>query len=121
VKVPAKAARAKKIIVSGSLAATSLPLAANAVVTLTRTDRESPNGKSLGKKKVDAKGRFSFTDTPAAGGKLTYRVRYAGDATHTSVSASGVVKVPVDASRLTLNGNGKTSRRRSARPTRTGR
>jgi hypothetical protein len=106
VSVPATAARAKSITVSGSLTA-SLPLAAGTGVTVTRTDAESPNGKSLGVKTIDATGRFSFTDTPAAGGKLTYRLGYAGDATHLSASAVGVVTVPSDASGLTLNGNGK--------------
>ncbi|MFI7547962.1 hypothetical protein [Actinoplanes sp. NPDC049599] len=106
VSVPATAARAKTITVSGSLTA-SLPLAAGTAVTVTRTDAESPNGKSLGVKTIDATGRFSFTDTPAAGGKLTYRLSYAGDTTHLSAAAVGVVTVPSDASGLTLNGNGK--------------
>ena len=106
VSVPATAARAKSITVSGSLTA-SLPLAAGTGVTVTRTDAESPNGKSLGVKTIDAAGRLSFTDTPAAGGKLTYRLSYAGDATHLSASAVGVVTVPGDVSGLTLNNNGK--------------
>ena len=57
-------------------------------------------------KKTDAKGRLSFSDRPAAGGKLTYKLSYAGDATHLSAAGSGVVTVPRDASKLTLNGNG---------------
>lgn len=107
VSVPATAGRAKTITVSGSLIS-SLPLVAGTGVTVTRTDAESPTGKSLGVKTINATGRFSFTDTPAAGGKLTYRLGYAGDATHLSASAVGVVTVPSDASGLTLNGNGKT-------------
>jgi WD40 repeat protein len=107
VSVPATAGRAKTITVSGSLTS-SLPLAAGTGVTVTRTDAESPKGKSLGVKTINATGGFSFTDTPAAGGKLTYRFGYAGDATHLSASAVGVVTVPSDASGLTLNGNGKT-------------
>jgi hypothetical protein len=106
VSVPATAARGKTMTVSGSLTA-SLPLAAGTGVTVTRTDAESPSGKSLGVQTIDAAGRFSFTDTPAAGGKLTYRLSYAGDATHLSASTVGVVTVPSDPSGLTLNGNGK--------------
>jgi hypothetical protein len=106
VSVPATAARAKPITVTGSLTA-SLPLPAGTDVTVTRTDGESPDGTSLGVKKIDAKGRLSFTDKPAAGGKVTYKLSYAGDATHTSATASDSVKVTKDASKLTLNGNGK--------------
>lgn len=107
VSVPATAARAKSVTVSGSLSAT-LPLAAGTAVTVTRTDAESPTGRSLGVKTIDATGRFSFTDTPAAAGKITYRADYAGDATHLAASATGVVTTPSDASGLTLDGNGKT-------------
>jgi sugar lactone lactonase YvrE len=106
VSVPATAGRAKAVTVSGSLTA-SLPLPAGTGVTVTRIDGESPNGKRLGVKTIDAAGRFSFADTPSAGGKLTYRVDYVGDATHLSASAAGVVTVPSDASGLTLDDNGK--------------
>ena len=106
VTVPATSARAKAITVSGSLTA-SLPLPAGTGVTVTRIDGESPDGKSLGVKKIDAPGQLTFTDKPAAGGKITYRLSYAGDATHLSVTASGAVKVPKDTTKLTLSGNGK--------------
>jgi hypothetical protein len=104
VSVPATAARAKPVKVSGAITA-SLPLAAGTPVTVTRIDAESPSGKDLGAKAIDANGRFSFTDTPAAGGKITYRISYAGDSTHLSATKSGTVTVPSDASGLTLNHN----------------
>ncbi|HST85278.1 MAG TPA: hypothetical protein VLL08_26295 [Kineosporiaceae bacterium] len=106
VSVPATSARATTITVTGSLTA-SLPLPAGTDVTVTRTDGESPDGTSLGVKKIDAKGGLSFTDKPAAGGKITYGLSYAGDATHLSATASGSVKVSKDATKLTLDGNGK--------------
>jgi hypothetical protein len=107
VSVPATAVRAKAITVTGRLTA-SLPLPAGTGVSVTRIDGESPKGKSLGMKTVNSAGRLAFKDTPKAGGKLTYRLRYAGDATHTSVSATGAVSVRKDAPGLTLKANRKT-------------
>jgi hypothetical protein len=106
VSVPATAARATTITVSGRVTAT-LPLAAGTSVTVTRTDGESPDGKPLDVKKLDAAGRFSFKDTPKAGGKVTYEISYARDATHISASGTGTVAVPKDAPGLTLSGNRK--------------
>jgi hypothetical protein len=106
VSAPATSTRAKTLTVTGSLTA-SLPLPAGTGVTVTRTDGESPDGTSLGVKKIDAKGRLSFTDKPAAGGKITYELSYAGDTTHLSATASGSVKVSKDAAKLTLSGNRK--------------
>jgi WD40 repeat protein len=106
VSVPATAGRGKAITVSGRMTA-SLPLAAGTGVSVTRTDGESPKGKSLGVKKIGADGRFSFKDTPKAGGKLTYRASYAGDATHISAAATDSVTVDKDAPGLTITGNKK--------------
>jgi len=105
VSAPATAARAKTVAVSGTLTAT-LPLAAGTPVAVTRIDAESPGGKDLGTQTIDAAGKFSFTDTPAAAGKITYRVAYAGDSTHLSATGSGTVSVPSDASGLTIDHNG---------------
>ncbi|NEE58529.1 Ig-like domain repeat protein, partial [Streptomyces sp. SID8455] len=74
-------------------------------LTVTRTDVESPKGKSLGTVKTDAKGAFTFTDTPPVGGKVTYRVAYAGSATHTAASGSAAVTVSRAAVSLKLNRN----------------
>ncbi|MFE2041541.1 Ig-like domain repeat protein [Streptomyces sp. NPDC059477] len=106
VSAPATAARAKKLTVSGTLNA-ALKLPAGTPVTVTRTDLESPNGKSLGTKSLAANGKFSFTDTPPAGGKVKYTVKYAGDAAHTAATASDTVDVSRAKPTLTLNNNGK--------------
>ncbi|MFD9428392.1 MULTISPECIES: hypothetical protein [unclassified Streptomyces] len=104
VSAPAKATRAKALTVKGTLKA-STPFAAGTPLAVTRTDVESPKGKSLGTVKLDAKGGFTFKDTPPAGGKVTYTVRYAGDATHSAASGSGSVAVSRASTSLTLNRN----------------
>ncbi|MEE1767784.1 Ig-like domain repeat protein [Streptomyces sp. JV185] len=106
VDAPTTAARAKPLTVKGSLTA-GLALPAGTPLTVTRTDMESPNGKSLGTKPLGAGGKFSFADTPPAGSKVTYKVTYAGDATHTSATASDTVDVSRATPTLTLNNNGK--------------
>ncbi|BBH65265.1 hypothetical protein ACTI_19500 [Actinoplanes sp. OR16] len=104
---PASAARAKPLTVTGSLTA-SLPLPAGTPVTVTRTDLESPSGRSLGTRTTAADGSFSITDTPPAGGTVTYRVSYAGDGTHSAVTAVRSVAVSRTTPALSLSNNGKT-------------
>ncbi|MER5214952.1 Ig-like domain repeat protein [Streptomyces sp. NPDC002838] len=106
VSAPAKAERAKKLTVTGKLTSKTR-LAAGTSLTVTRTDLDSPNGKALAAVKTKADGSFSFTDTPPAGGKVTYKVSYAGDATHAAASGSDAVQVSRKATTLTLNNNGK--------------
>ncbi|MGW7264913.1 Ig-like domain repeat protein [Streptomyces sp. NPDC054842] len=106
VNAPASATRAKTLTVTGTLKA-NLALPAGTPLTVTRTDMESPNGKSLGTKPLGADGKFSFTDTPPAGGKVKYTVSYAGDAEHTSASTTDTVDVSRVTPTLTLNNNGK--------------
>ncbi|MDT7846935.1 WD40 repeat domain-containing protein [Streptomyces justiciae] len=106
VNAPATAPRAKTLTVSGTLTA-NLALPAGTPVTVTRTDLESPNGKSLGTKSLGTGGKFSFTDVPPAGAKVTYTVTYAGDAEHTGATASDTVDVSRATPTLTLNNNGK--------------
>ncbi|WUW97626.1 Ig-like domain repeat protein [Streptomyces sp. NBC_01450] len=106
VDAPATATRAKSLTVSGKLTS-GLALPAGTPLTVTRTDMESPNGKSLGTKTLGAGGKFSFKDTPPAGGKVKYTVKYAGDATHTPASASDTVEVSRATPTLTLNNNRK--------------
>ncbi|MEE1810159.1 YncE family protein [Streptomyces sp. BE133] len=103
---PATATRGKSLTVKGSLTS-GLVLPAGTPLAVTRTDMESPNGKSLGTKYLGAGGTFSFTDTPPAGAKVTYKVTYAGDATHTPATASDTVDVSRATPTLTLNNNGK--------------
>ncbi|KAB1149432.1 Ig-like domain repeat protein [Streptomyces luteolifulvus] len=106
VDAPASAARARTLTVKGTLTAT-LPLPAGTPLDVTRFDLESPDGKSLGTKSLGSGGKFSFTDKPPAGGKVKYKVTYAGDATHTPASAADTVAVSRAKPALTLNNNGK--------------
>ena len=106
VNAPSTATRAKKLTVTGRLTAT-VPLPAGATLQVTRTDLESPNGKALPAATVKPDGTYSFTDTPPAGGTVTYKVKYAGDAEHSSVSASDKVDVSRVSTSLSVNNNGK--------------
>jgi hypothetical protein len=106
VSAPATSDRAKKLTVTGKLTS-KVPLAAGTGLTVTRTDVESPNGRALPAVKTKADGSFSFTDTPPAGGKVTYKVSYAGDATHAAASGSDAVQVSRNATSLSLTNNGK--------------
>ncbi|QIJ63746.1 Ig-like domain repeat protein [Streptomyces sp. JB150] len=106
VNAPATATRAKPLTVTGRLSA-SLPLPAGAQLKVTRTDLESPGGKALPAVTVKADGSYSFADTPPAGGTVTYKVAYAGDAEHTAATASDTVDVSRASTTLTLNNNGK--------------
>ncbi|MEU0830788.1 Ig-like domain repeat protein [Streptomyces sp. NPDC005969] len=104
---PARAARGKQLEATGKLTSDK-PFPADAKVTVVRTDLDSPKGMSLGTATVAADGAFSFTDTPPAGGDVTYAVHYAGDAAHTAASASAKVDVSRATPSLTLNRNGST-------------
>ncbi|MFE9910508.1 YncE family protein [Streptomyces clavifer] len=105
VNAPSTAARGNRLTVTGKLSAT-VPLPSDATLQLTRTDLESPKGKSLPAVTPKADGSYTFTDTPLAGGTVTYKVAYAGDAAHTAVSASDRVTVSHTQPTLTLNKNG---------------
>jgi hypothetical protein len=105
VSAPATATRAKSLTVTGKVAnAEALP--AGTVLTVKRTDLESPSGKTLASVKTKADGTFSFTDTPPAGGDVKYAVSYAGDATRAAASGSDTVAVSRTATTLGLNNNG---------------
>ncbi|GLW30064.1 hypothetical protein [Actinoplanes regularis] len=103
---PSSATRAKALTITGKLAS-PLALPTGAKVSVSRTDLEHPSGASLGTKTVAANGSFSFTDTPTAGGTVTYRVSYAGDTTHNPASATKAVAVSRTSPTLTLTNNGK--------------
>ncbi|MBW5421051.1 Ig-like domain repeat protein [Streptomyces sp. BG9H] len=105
VEAPAKAPRAKPLTVKGKLTGSGLP--AGTELTVTRKDVESRDGKALPPVKTKADGSYSFTDSPPAGGKVTYEVAYGGDATHAAVSASDTVEVSRTKTTLTLDKNGK--------------
>ncbi|MER5431103.1 Ig-like domain repeat protein [Streptomyces sp. NPDC002588] len=106
VNAPASAPRAKKLTVTGKITA-NVPFAAGTKLAVTRTDLESPSGKKLAAVTVASNGTYSFTDTPPAGGTVTYKVTYAGDADHTGATASDKVAVSRASTALSLNNNGK--------------
>ncbi|WP_428986006.1 Ig-like domain repeat protein [Streptomyces pyxinicus] len=106
VDAPATAARGKKLTVKGK-ATSKTALPAGTKLTVTRTDLESPQGKALASAVTKADGTFSFTDTPPAGGKVTYKAAFAGDAGHAAGSGSDAVTVSRAKASLTLNNNGK--------------
>ncbi|MEU0383774.1 Ig-like domain-containing protein [Streptomyces chartreusis] len=103
---PATATRAKSLTLTGTLSS-SAAFPSGTTVSVTRTDDESPSGKPLGTATVAADGSYSFTDTPPAGGKVTYTITYAGDADHAGTTASASTAVVKTATTLTLTGNGK--------------
>lgn len=103
---PSSATRAKPLTITGTLAS-PLALSAGSTVSVTRADLDHPSGTSLGTRTVGSGGSFSITDTPTAGGPVTYRVSYAGDSTHTPAAAAKVVAVSRTTAALTLNNNGK--------------
>ncbi|MFE0649985.1 Ig-like domain repeat protein [Streptomyces sp. NPDC059534] len=105
VKAPATAPVAKALTVSGTIAAT-LPLPAGTPLTVTRYDVEAKQGKALGTRALGANGAFSFPDTPTAAGNVTYKVAYAGDATHAAATGTAVVKVAPNKTALTLDRHG---------------
>ncbi|MFI6644794.1 Ig-like domain repeat protein [Streptomyces sp. NPDC050504] len=106
VSAPAKAERAKKLTVTGRLTSKTVP-AAGTALTVVRTDVERPGGKQLPAVKTAANGTFSFTDTPTAGGKVRYKVTYAGDATRAAATATAAVTVSRKTPAMSLNNNGK--------------
>lgn len=106
VSAPASATRAKALTVTGKITA-SVAIPVGTKLTLTRTDLEYPKGKALPTVVTKAGGAFSFADTTSAGGNVTYKVAYAGDATHSPASGSDTVAVSRTAVALSLNNNKK--------------
>ncbi|MDQ0831530.1 sugar lactone lactonase YvrE [Streptomyces achromogenes] len=106
VTAPVKAERAKQLTVTGRLTSAT-PLSAGTALKVTRADLESPGGKVLAPVKTKADGSFAFTDVPPAGGKVTYRVFFAGDAGHAATVGSDVVAVSRKATALTVTNNAK--------------
>ncbi|WP_436525393.1 Ig-like domain repeat protein [Actinoplanes sp. HUAS TT8] len=103
---PSSATRAKALTITGKLAS-SVPLPAGRTVAISKTDLDYPAGRSLGTKAVAADGSFSFADTPAAGGTVTYKVTYAGDDAHSPVTATKSVAVSRTTPTLAMSNNGK--------------
>ncbi|MFG1805151.1 YncE family protein [Streptomyces sp. NPDC049040] len=105
VAAPATAVRGKALTVTGKLSST-VAGTAGATLQVTRVDMESPGGKVLAAVHPKSDGSYAFTDTPPAGGNVTYTVRYPGDTGHIAVSASDTVAVSRVTPALTLNNNG---------------
>jgi hypothetical protein len=106
VAAPVSANRGAALTLSGKLAS-SASFPAGTTVSVTRTDDESRNGKAVGTATVGSDGSYSFTDTPPAGGKVTYGVSYAGDADHAGSTTTASVNVAHTPTTLTLTNNGK--------------
>lgn len=106
VSAPSSATRGKALTVKGKLT-TAVALPAGTRLTVTRTDLDSPKGKALAPVTVKSDGTYSFTDTPPAGGTVTYGVSYAGSAAVSGTSASAKVSVSRTTPSLTLNDNKK--------------
>ncbi|MFI1466240.1 Ig-like domain repeat protein [Streptomyces wuyuanensis] len=102
---PSTAARGKALTVKGRISGT-VALPAGTQLTVTRSDQENPAGRALAPVKTDASGGFAFPDTPAVGGKVTYKVAFAGSASHAAAVSSTSVEVSRAAVSLTLNQNG---------------
>ncbi|WP_416970446.1 YncE family protein [Streptomyces sp. 4F14] len=107
---PAKAPLDKKLTLTGTFAFVLPELPGSLPIEVTRTDLASPKGKPLGTRTVwlSRDREFKIEDTPAAGGKVTYTLRYPGDATHAPTTATTTVTVPRNKTTLTLAANAKT-------------
>ncbi|MFM9442676.1 Ig-like domain repeat protein [Streptomyces acidiscabies] len=107
---PAKAPLDRKLTLTGTFGFVLPDLPGSLPIEVTRTDLASPKGKSLGTRTVwlSRDREFRIEDTPAAGGKVTYTLRYPGDATHAPATATATVVVPRNRTTLALAGNGKT-------------
>lgn len=106
VSVPWDAPRGKELAVTGAVLS-ARPFTEPGTVEVTRTDLGAPQGMSLGSHPLSDRGTFYFTDIPSAGGKVTYTVRYKGDAEHVWSTGSASVEVSRTKSSLALNGDGK--------------
>lgn len=93
---PSTGVPGRQLTVTGTLTSTSA-LAAGQAVHLTR------NGTALPDVTTKADGTFTFTDTPPAEGTSTYAASYAGDATHETANATGLVQVSKLVTSVSLN------------------
>ncbi|BEL10823.1 hypothetical protein Q0Z83_090140 [Actinoplanes sichuanensis] len=92
VDAPATGVRAQALTVTGTVGG-AIGLPDGTELNVTRTDVESPNGKTLAKAKVES-GTFRFTDTPPAGGSVRYTVSYAGGELADAASSNDTVQIP---------------------------
>ncbi|MFJ4713025.1 YncE family protein [Streptomyces sp. NPDC088785] len=104
VKAPSTATRAKPLTVSGRITSV-IPFGAPVRLTVTKTDLDHPDGRAVATVTAKADGSYTFGDTPAVGGKVTYKVAYAGDTDHAAVTRTDAVEVSRSSTSLTLNKN----------------
>jgi hypothetical protein len=97
--------RAVPLTISGHLVANRV-VPDGTVLTVIRTDADSPKGKVLSSvKTTQSNGSFSFQDSPPARGTATYEVSYAGSTTYGPSSDTVAVDVDGSTPSLTLSGN----------------
>ncbi|MFG1995844.1 WD40 repeat domain-containing protein [Actinoplanes sp. NPDC048988] len=94
---PAAAKRDTPVEISGRLNASGPIGEAVAGLDVTRTDAESPSGRSLPQVVTDSNLYFSFSDYPPVGGTVTYKVTYRGS----GVAAGSSAQVSITVARST--------------------
>lgn len=99
---PSTAARTKPLRINGRLMFTGQTgVGVPRALSVSRTDLAGT--KALPSVTTSSDGSFTFVDTPPVGGNNTYRVRYAGDATHAAATASRVVPVSRAATTMSIS------------------
>ena len=107
ITAPATGTLGKGISFAGSVLGGD-PVAVDTLLTVTRYDLDSPNGTKLDNTLVEKDGKFTFVDWPTAGGPVTYKVSFAGDATHFASSGTATVDVARTAPTVTIAPTGST-------------
>jgi len=100
VRTPATAERARPLAISGT---SSLPAGTEVVVR--RADLESADAVVC-TAKTDATGNFACSDTPPAGGAVTYTAAFAGNDQYSAASAKTTVTVSRATPALAVDRNG---------------
>ncbi|MFD5633911.1 Ig-like domain repeat protein [Streptomyces sp. NPDC127077] len=101
VTAPSSVVPGKSLTVTGKITGGD-PLPAGTPLTVTRTDADSPTGKTLAPVTTTDDGTFTFTDTPSTEGDAKYTVSYAGDTSHAPASATRTVTVSRSTTTLTV-------------------
>ncbi|MEU9134756.1 Ig-like domain repeat protein [Streptomyces sp. NPDC048404] len=112
VSAPSSVVPGKSLTVTGKVSGGD-PLPAGTSLTVTRTDAQSPSGKTLTPVTTDEDGTFAFTDAPPVEGDAKYTVSYAGDATRAAASGSDTVAVSRTATTVTVSAPATATRAKS--------
>ncbi|MFE4700374.1 Ig-like domain repeat protein, partial [Streptomyces sp. NPDC056738] len=102
VNAPTPVVPGKPLTVTGKITGGD-PLPAGTPLTITRTDKETPTGKTLPPVTTNDDGTFTFTDTPPVEGDAKYTVSYAGDTTHAPTSTTSTVTVARSTTTVTVS------------------